>query len=166
VCPEHFAQLLLLIPAGFTLHFKAIIFQFERGAATLQTNDIAALLQKPGRLLVTKLSGQLSNSDRLPTVLCVYTGVPRELAGYNFDPVTKRICQMVFGLYPAHTVYHASLTKDTEHELEIRAESDNLTLGLGALKMDFLNGMRRLRFTTGATTTMEGEVEGLEIWTM
>jgi hypothetical protein len=95
----------------------------------------------------------------------VYTGASKQLAGYNFDPVTKQICQMVFGLYPAHTVYHASLTKDPESALEIRAESGILTLDSGTLKMEFTDGLRRLRFTTGSTS-IDGTVEGLEIWTI
>jgi hypothetical protein len=165
VCPEYFAQLLLIIPAGFALHFQDIQFQSTPGLGAQQTNEIATLLQPPGRLLVTKLSGPASNSDQLPTVLCVYTGTPRELAGYNFDPVTKQVYQMVFGLYPAQTVYCTSPTNVTANALTIRAESGFLSLDSSTLRMEFMNGLRQLSFRTGSTY-VEGEVKRLEIWTM
>jgi hypothetical protein len=147
------------------LHFHDIISQVMPGVGAQQIDDIATLLQTPGRLLVTKLLGLASNSDQRPILLCVYTGASKQLAGYNFDPVTKHDCQMVFGLHPAHTVYHISLTNNTESALEIRAEAGVLLLGSGILKMEFTDRLRQLRFTTGSMTT-EREVEELEIWTM
>jgi hypothetical protein len=72
---------------------------------------------------------------------------------------------MVFALSPTHNMYHSSQTDDVEHALKVRAEAGNISLGSGSLKIEFLNGLRRLLFTTGSTTT-EGDVDGLEMWTL
>jgi hypothetical protein len=144
------------------MHFKDMLYQSTPrvGAGTKSPEDVAQLLQEPGRLLTTKLRG-----DPPSTTLCVYTGASKAFAGYNFDRVANRDCQMIFGVSPTHTMYHAAETNDAKHALGIQAEAGNLSLGSGPLKLEFTNGLQRLIFTMGLTTT-ESDVEGLEVWTM
>jgi hypothetical protein len=159
--PEQLVQLFLILPAGLSLHFQQVSLQqawIERG------EDVSTLLQVPGRLLLTKLSYWTSNADRLPTVLCVFTGPPRTHLGYNFDRSANRDCQMVFGISPAHVMYHSSETNNVERALDIRKEAENIHLCAGSLKMEFTNELRSLRFMTGSLTA-DCAVEGFEIWT-
>jgi hypothetical protein len=160
--PEQIVQLLLIIPAGLSLQFQ----QFFVQQAWQETGeDVSTLLQAPGRLLVTQLSNWISDIDRLPTILCLFTGASKAFSGYNFDRVTNRDCQMVFALFPTYTMYHSSPTDDVEHALKVRGEIGDLYLESESLKKEFTQRLRSLRFIVRSMTA-EGNVDGFEIWSM
>jgi hypothetical protein len=169
IAAEQFAQLLLTIPGGLALHFRSILLQLQPAVIGFQAeaqyaSNIATILQAPGYLLIAQTTRRTSLALHHRKTLCVYTGAPDKLRGFNFSPHDRFLGEkyLVFELSPVHTVYQMG-GKDPGDVLGVREERGIININAGVLRLTFRDALRRLDSDI-EFIAFEGDVDVLEIW--